>query len=305
MDRSAIDYLKYLESEDEYFYKNFKDFISYASGVNKNLKDEEYIQLKKAKDSNLKVTLKDKKTTINIVKNFFYKISPSIIRQIDFDVINGNIIFKQPEEMKGLSSRLYMENGNYKIEIASTNNIDESFALVREYANVYTGNLMNIEGIETGKKKVYIEVIASLTEFALAKHFSLNNALKNDSRTYILKKIYNSIYKMNDSYLTLTYLGLLLQNKSKEEIIRELGDEKIVSYLDKIIKNKKPCSDYINTLGTLTALKAANNTENIFVVVNDFFVKATTVGINYFRMPILLNENEAVNEIAYYIKTSL
>ena len=43
MDRSAIDYLNYLENSDPFFYKNFKDFIIYASGLNRHLLDEEYM----------------------------------------------------------------------------------------------------------------------------------------------------------------------------------------------------------------------------------------------------------------------
>jgi len=33
MDRSAIDYLLFLEKNDSFFYKNFKDFIVFATFI--------------------------------------------------------------------------------------------------------------------------------------------------------------------------------------------------------------------------------------------------------------------------------
>lgn len=306
MDRSAIDYLNFLESNDSFFYKNFQDFIVYASGLNKNLKDEEYNDLKEAKNASYKVSLKDKKTSINIIKNFFYKISPNIIKQIDFDVENNNIVFLPKEEMGNVNSRIIVDGDNYKIEISDTSKIEESYLLVREYAHLFAGNILDGEGVERGLKKVYVEVLTSLTEFALAKHLSTNKALANDSRIYIYRKLYNSIYNMNDSYMTLMYLGYLLEGKSHEEIIKYLGGEDVVSKLDNIVKSKKPCNDYINTLGTMIALREANNTDNIFDKTNTYYIKSTSLDINYFidNLKVNLDQKEAVEEITYYIRNS-
>lgn len=306
MDRSAIDYLNFLESSDSFFYKNFNDFIVYASGLNKNLKDEDYKDLKDAKNSNYKITLKDKKTSINIVKNFFYKISPNIIKQIDFDIENGNIRFLSKEEMGDVHSRIIVDGDNYKIDICSTSKIDESYLLVREYAHLFAGNILDGEGVEKGLKKVYVEVLTSLTEFALAKHLSTNKALANDSRIYIFRKLYDSIYNMNDSYMTLMYLGYLLEGKEHEEIIKYLGGEEVVAKLDNIIKEKKPCNDYINTLGTMIALKEANNTADIYGKTNTYYIKSTSLDIGYFvnSLKISLDQKESVEEITYYIRNN-
>lgn len=304
MDRSAIDYLNFLEDSDPYFYKNFKDFIIYASSLNKGLKDEEYNDLKNAKESNYKVSLKDKKTTINIIKNFFYKISPNIIRQIDFDVMNNNIVFLSKEEMGNYKSRITMQDGNYKIEIVNSSKIEECYLLVREYAHLFGGNILDAKNIDKGLRKVYVEIITSLTEFALAKHLENNNSLKNDSFNYIKRKLYDSIYNMNDSYMTLIYLGYLLEGKSKDEILKLIGNEEVIDKLEKIVSYKMPCNDYIDTLGTMFALKLANNTDNIFEKVNTFYIKASTIDINYFinNIKIELDYNDAVNEITYFIR---
>ena len=71
MNKKAIEYLDYLENSDPFFYENFKDFIAYANGLNKYLRDEEYDDLKEATEIDYKIALKDKKTSINIIKNFF------------------------------------------------------------------------------------------------------------------------------------------------------------------------------------------------------------------------------------------
>lgn len=306
MNRDAIDYLTYLESSDPFFYKNFKDFIIYASGLNKNLKDEEYNDLKESKEADYKISLKDKKTSVNIIKNFFYKISPSIIKQIDYDVTNGNILFLSKEKMGDVSSRIIVRDNNYKIEILDSNKIEESFLLAREYSQLFVGNLLDIDDYDRGLKRVYVEVIASLTEFALAKHLSFNTTLCKDSRNYINKKIYDSIYKMNDSYSTLTYLSYLLEEKSREEIVKLLGDEKTVDRLDKIVKNKKPCNDYINTLGTMIALKEANNCDNIYDMVNTYYIKATCNDFPFLEenIKVSLDQMETVDEITYYIRNN-
>lgn len=306
MDRSAIDYLNYLENSDPFFYKNFKDFIIYASGLNKHLLDEEYMVLKESKKNDYKISLKDKQTTINIIKNFFYKISPNIIKQIDFDVNNKNIEFLPIFEFSNTYSRMIMSGGNYKIQIADTSKIDESFHLVREYAHLFAGNLLDAEGVDRGLKKVYVEVITSLTEFALAKHLSNNNALKNDSNNYINRKLYDAIYNMNDSYMTLIYLGYLLENKSHEEILDNLGSQEVINKLDNIIRSKKPCNDYVNTLGTTIALRIANSCDDLFDLVNTYYIKAASLDINYFveNVSIELDQEKAVNEITYYIRNN-
>ena len=306
MDRSAIDYLNYLENSDPFFYKNFKDFIIYASGLNKHLLDEEYMVLKESKKNDYKISLKDKQTTINIIKNFFYKISPNIIKQIDFDVNNKNIEFLPIFEFSNTYSRMIMSGGNYKIQIADTFKIDESFRLVREYAHLFAGNLLDAEGVDRGLKKVYVEVITSLTEFALAKHLSNNNVLKNDSNNYINRKLYDAIYNMNDSYMTLIYLGYLLENKSHEEILDNLGSQEVINKLDNIIRSKKPCNDYVNTLGTTIALRIANSCDDLFDLVNTYYIKAASLDINYFveNVSIELDQEKAVNEITYYIRNN-
>ena len=72
MDRSAIEYLNYLENSDPFFYKNFKDFIVYASSLNKNLQDNEYKQLKDSKDSEFKIydsyKIRDKESRNEIIE---------------------------------------------------------------------------------------------------------------------------------------------------------------------------------------------------------------------------------------------
>lgn len=306
MDRSAIDYLNYLEDSDPYFYHNFKEFIVYASGLNKGLKDEEYDDLKNSKESDYNVTLRDKRTTVNIVKNFFYKISPNIIRQIDFDMQNNNIVFLPKEQMGKVLSRITLKDGNYKIEVVDSSKIEESYLLVREYARLFSGNILDATEIDKGLRKVYLEVIISLTEFALAKHLATNKSLMNDSRNYINKKLYDSIYNMNDSYMTLIYLGYLLEGKTNEEIVRLLGKQEIVDKLSYIIKNKKPCNDYIYTLGTMFALRIANNCDNIYDVVNIFYIKASSMHYQYFlsNISLELNQNESVEEITYYIRNN-
>ena len=306
MDRSAIEYLNYLENSDPFFYKNFNDFIVYASSLNKNLKDNEYKQLKESKDSDYKITLKDKKTTINIIKNFFYKISPNIIKQIDYDVANNNIVFLNRDQMGNSSSRITLSGDNYKIEILESSKIEESYLLVREYAHLFAGNLLDAEGYDRGLKKVYVEAITSLTEFALAKHLSTNKALKNDSINYINKKIYDSIYNMNDSYLTLTYLGYLLEGRGHDEIVRLLGSEEIVDKLDAIVRGKKPCNDYICTLGTMMAIKEADRTTNIFERINTFYIKAVSQDFKYFNdnMILDLDQKNAVNDIGIYLASN-
>lgn len=304
MDRSAIEYLNYLENSDPFFYKNFKDFIVYASSLNKNLKDEEYNKLKESKNIDYKTTLKDKKTTINIIKNFFYKISPNIIKQIDFDVANNNIVFLNRDQMGNSSSRITLSGDNYKIEILESSKIEESYLLVREYARLFAGNLLDAEGYDKSLKKVFVETITSLTEFALAKHLSTNKALCKDSINYINRKIYDSIYNMNDSYLTLTYLGYLLEGMGHDEIVRLFGSEDIVDRLDKIVRNKRPCNDYIFTLGTMIALKEVNRVENIFEKINTYYIKAVSLDIKYFdeNLYVDLDQNNTVNEISTYLK---
>lgn len=306
MDRSAIDYLLFLEKNDSFFYKNFKDFIVFASEVNKNLQDEEYIDLKNAKDNDYKVLLKDKRTSINIVKNFFYKVSPSIIKQIDYDVANENILFLPKNQFKDIKSRINVLDKSYKIEISESNKIEESFLLVREYTHLFVGNILEFTDIEEGLKKIYLESITSLCEFALAKHLSFNMTLAADSRMYIFKKIYDSIYKMNDSYLTLSYLGYLLEGKTHEDIVKYLGDEKIVNYLNKIVIEKKPCNDYINTLSVVMALKLTNNTDNIYNLLNKFYIKAAEKDVEYLKTNLIVNldQKEAVNEITHYIRNN-
>ncbi len=303
MDRSAIDYLNYLENSDPFFYKNFKDFIVYASGLNKNLNDDDYYKLRDAKDGKYRVTLKDKKTAINIVKNFFYKISPNIIRQIDYDISAGKIVFLNKDQMGNQSSRIVYDRDNYRIEILESCKIEESYLLAREYARLFVSNISEVNGYDSGLKSVYIEVIISLTEFALAKHLSNNKVLYEDSNVYIRKKIYDSIYKMNDSYMTLIYLGYLLEGKEHDEISKVLGNADVVDKLNNIIRNKLPCADYINTLGTMLALKLVNKTSNIFELVNIYFVKATSRDFAFFvnSLPVLLNQNDSVNDIIQYL----
>lgn len=303
MDRTAIEYLNYLENSDPFFFNNFNDFIVYASALNKNLGDEDYSLLKEGKDSNYIVSLKDKRTTINIIKNFFYKISPNIIKQIDIDNSLGNIHFVSRDSINS-DSKISLDGNNYIIEIADSSKIDESYYLVREYAHLFVSSLLDAEAGDRGLKKVYIEMIISLTEFALAKHLSTNNALVKDSNNYIFKKLFDSIFKMNDSYLTLMYLGYLLENKSHDEIVRIIGSEEKVEELDNNIRSKKPCNDYIITLGTMLALKLANNTDNLFDLVNMCYIKAASKDLNYFttNMPIVLDDNETVRELSSYIE---
>ncbi len=303
MDRSAIEYLNYIENSDPFFYKNFQNFIVYASSVNKNLKDSEYKLLKDSKDSNYIVTLKDKKTTINIVKNFFYKISPNIIKQIDQDIQNNNIVFLNKDQMGKSNSRIVVSGNNYKIEILDSSKIEESFYLAREYAHLFAGNLLDVEEYDRGLKKVFIEVIISMTEFALAKHLSTNKALVTDSKNYINKKIYDSIYNMNDSYMTLMYLGYLLEGKSHSEILKLFTSEDVIDKLDNNIRAKKPCNDYINTLGTLIALEKTNEIDDIFEVINTYYINATSKDIEYFKdnFKINLDNKKTVEEITKYL----
>ncbi|MBQ8132541.1 MAG: hypothetical protein IJ193_08630 [Bacilli bacterium] len=306
MNKKAIEYLDYLENSDPFFYENFKDFIAYANGLNKYLRDEEYDDLKEATEIDYKIALKDKKTSINIIKNFFYKISPNIIKQIDYDVENGNIVFLSKEEMGDVNSRVSVDGDNYRIEILESNKLDEVFLLVREYAYLFSGELLNLEGYEEGLKKVYVEMIMSLTEFALAKHLSTNNSLRRDSINYIYKKLYGTIYDMNESYLTLMYLGFLLEDKAEDEIKATLGDAEMVSHLDDIITNKKPCNSYIDTLGTMIALKAVNNNDDVFDLVNNLYITVSDGTLEDIQneFPINLNEQEGVEEITYYIRNS-
>ena len=171
---------------------------------------------------------------------------------------------------------------------------------------MFSGNLLDAEGTDRGLKKVFVETIVSLTEFAFSKHLSTNKSLCNDSRIYMNRKLYDSIYNMNDSYMTLVYLGYLLEGKAQEEMVQLLGSEDILNRLDDIIRNKKPCNDYINTLGTMFALRIANNSEDIFDVVNTLYIKASSLDLNYFmeNVSIVLDQVEAVNEITYYIRNN-
>lgn len=306
MNRDAIEYLKYIEDTDSFFYKNFQDYIVFANDINRKLKDEEYNDLKNATKSQYKIKLKDKRTSVNIIKNFFFKISPTIIKQIDYDVSNDNIIFKSKEEMDGSFSETIVNGDNYHIEIADSGKIEECFLLTREYAHLFVGNLMKAIGVEKGLKKVYTEAITSLTELALAKHLSTNPTLSNDSRIYIYKKIYNSIYDMNDSYLTLMYLGYLFENKSHSEMVKLLGSEEILDRLEKSVKEKKSLNDYIHNLGMMIAIKQANNTDDIYALVNTYYIKATSEDMNYIKnnLKIDLDSNQAVEEITHYIRNS-
>ncbi len=306
MNKKAIEYLDFLEVSDSFFYENFKDFIAYANGMNKYLRDEEYAELKEATETDLKIALKDKKTTINIIKNFFYKISPNIIKQIDYDVENENIVFLPKEEMGDVNSRVTVDGDNYRIEILETNKLDAAFLLVREYAYLFAGDLLDAKGFEDGLKKTYVEMVMSLTEFALAKHLSANPSLRRDSINYIYKKLYGTIYDVNETYLTLMYLGFLLEDKSEEEIKATLGDDEMVNHLDKIITEKKPCNTYIDTLGTMMALKAINDNEDAFDLVNNVYVEASDGLLNEIiaQFPLDLNEQAGVEEITKYIRNS-
>ena len=306
MNKKAIEYLDFLEENDSFFYENFKDFIAYANGMNKYLRDEEYADLKEATENDLKIALKDKKTTINIIKNFFYKVSPNIIKQIDYDVENENIVFLPKEEMGDVNSRVTVDGDNYKIEILETNKLDAAFLLVREYAYLFSSDLLTVDGYEDGLKKTYVEMVMSLTEFALAKHLSTNPSLRRDSVNYIFKKLYGTIYDVNESYLTLMYLGFLLENKTEEEIAKALGDSEMVAHLDQIISEKKPCNTYIDTLGTMMALKAINNNEDAFDLVNNTYITATEGAMDNLmaQFPIDLDEQAGVEEITKYIRNS-
>lgn len=306
MNKDAINYLKYIEDTDSFFYRNFQDYIVFANDINRKLKDEEYHDLKAATKATYKIKLKDKKTSVNIIKNFFFKISPAIIKQIDFDLNNGSIVFKSKEEMGDALSRIVVSGENYTIEILDSSKIDECFLLAREYGRLFVGNIMRSTKMEEGLKKVYTEAIVSLTEFALAKHLSTNQTLKSDSRNYIFSKIYHSIYNMNDSYLTLMYLGYLFENKSREQIIKLLGNEATLNRLDKIVKEKKLCEDYVNNLGTSIAIKQANNTDDIYSLVASYYIKSTANDFDFMKdlLVINLNSNEAVQEIEHYVRNS-
>lgn len=306
MNKDAINYLKYIEDTDTFFYRNFQDYIVFANNINRKLKDEEYNDLKAATKATYKIKLKDKKTSVNIIKNFFFKVSPAIIKQIDFDLSNGSIVFKSKEEMGDSLSRIVVSGENYTIEILDSNKIEECFLLAREYGRLFVGNIMRSTKMEEGLKKVYMEAIISLTEFALAKHLSTNEALKNDSRNYIFSKIYHSIYNMNDSYLTLMYLGYLFENKSRNQIIKLLGNEETLNRLDRIIKEKRPCEDYVNNLGTMIAIKQANDTDDIYSLVGTYYIKSTANDFTFMKdlLVINLNSDEAVQEIEHYVRNS-
>lgn len=305
MKNSAYEYLEFLEKEESYFYKNFKEFITYANGLNKNLEDSEYNELKDAVDREYKVSLKNRNTCINIIKNFFYKVSPNIIKQIDYDIDKNNIVFMNADEINE-ASRISVVGDSYKIEILETTKLDEVFALVREYAHLFSGSILDVSGYEKEYKSIYEEAITSLVEFALARHLMLNRTLRSDALTYIYRKIYNSIYNMNDSYLLLMYLGLLMEDRSDDEIVKALGSKEMVEKLDNIIKSKSPCTDYISNIGTMLAIKCANNTSNIFDEVNNAFIKATDMDLKYFEdiLPFELNERVSAEEITYYIRNT-
>ena len=102
------------------------------------------------------------------------------------------------------------------------------------------------------------------------------------------------------------YLGFLLEGKSEEEIISSLGDAEMVAHLDEIISTQKPCNTYIDTVGTMMALKITNNQDNIFDLVNHIYIMCSNNSIDELidQYPIDLEEKEDTDEITYYIRNS-
>ena len=100
--------------------------------------------------------------------------------------------------------------------------------------------------------------------------------------------------------------NVIYKDELEEWFEEELTNEEIVDKLDAIVRGKKPCNDYIFTLGTMMAIKEADRTTNIFERINTFYIKAVSQDFKYFNdnMILDLDQKNAVNDIGIYLASN-
>lgn len=279
MKKYANEYLKYLQENHLFIFKNYNTIIQLARNIFKQVDDDTYYWMINNKNQYKKTNLTPS-IILDVSHAFFSEISEDLGKQFLDDVNNNKIKFTNSKEQQTSVFSAVRDSEtrklkDFEINIKYTGTVNNIFEIIHEY----THKLVEKINQPINRDKTFVdscdEGAAIYAELLLLDKLNKMGFVKSDLKIQIGNRISTVINGPLELYETLLLIQYITSGLS-EEVIKSKYQEKNPYLYDLIcnkIKEKNGGKECCHFLGTMIAIntyfKSVNKIEDFKQILNE------------------------------------